>query len=104
MILRGRPEDSWWHPNPGKNDRCVFCCGPLYFPVLQWLPRYRGPKDYDDIQERFVCKECCEDIHSGFIRDLREMKALRELRRLGFHRAQPTGDGDVFVPPESSQH
>jgi hypothetical protein len=68
------------------------------------MPYYRGPIDEDCDALHFVCKECCADIHHGFIRDLREMKALRELRQLGFHKARPTRDGDVFVPPENSQH
>jgi hypothetical protein len=49
---------------------------------------------------RFLCNECCAEIHDGFIRDLKEMKQIRELRRLGFHRARPTTDGEVFVLPE----
>jgi hypothetical protein len=103
MILRGRPEDAWWQPNPGKNDRCR---GPLFYPVLQWMAHYRGPPDPDgwevDAPMHFICKECCADIHSGFIRDLREMKTLSELKRLGFHKARPTKD-TVFVPPEDTK-
>jgi Zn-finger protein len=103
MILRGRPEDAWWQPKPGKDDRCIFCHGPLYFPVLQWLPHYRGDKDYEDGRSRYICRECCADVHTGLIRDLKEMKTLGELKRLGFHKAQPT-KGTVFIPPEGAQH
>jgi Zn-finger protein len=103
MILRGKPEDAWWCPNPGKGDRCIFCHGPLYFPVLQWLPQYRGDKDYESGESRYVCKECCAEICSGLIRDLREMKTLSALRRLGFHKAKPTKD-TVYIPPEGAQH
>jgi hypothetical protein len=100
-ILRGHAHE--W-PGPEKNDRCALCRGPLHFPILEWSPQYRGDDDYYDYRSKYICKECCADIHSGLIRDLREMKALQELRQLGFHKARPTRDGDVFVPPENSQH
>jgi hypothetical protein len=100
MILRGRPEDAWWHPNPGRGDRCIFCRGPLYFPVLQWLPQYRGGGDHES-ESRYICKECCAEISGGLIRDLREMKTLGQLKRLGFHKAQPTKD-TVYIPPEGT--
>lgn len=100
-ILRGESSE-WYYPKPSGEDRCMLCCGPLYYPVLQWAPHFRADDD-DPCHERgvrFLCKECCAEIHHGFIRDLKEMKQIRELRRLGFHGARPTTDGEVFVPPE----
>jgi hypothetical protein len=54
-------------------------------------------------ESRYICKECCAEICGGLIRDLTEMKTLSELRRLGFHKAQPTKD-TVFIPPEGGRH
>jgi hypothetical protein len=102
-VLRGRPGEWICTARPEADDRCMMCCGPLYYPVLQWYPRYRGGGD-DDMRSRFLCKECCAEIHSGFARDLREMRNLNQLRQLGFYKAEPGGDSDVFVPPENNQH
>jgi hypothetical protein len=105
MILRGGPHEyEWYHPNPKKSDRCMLCHGPLHFPVLQWSPCYRGDNVEDESRSRFLCKECCaEMLYGGFLRDLRKMKTLKELRALGFHKAEPTQD-TVFIPPETNQH
>jgi hypothetical protein len=101
-ILRGN--QPWYYPTPGKNDCCALCRGPLYYPFLQWTSTDRSVTDYHEVRENFICKECCEEIRSGFTRDLKEMHNLKQLQRLGFHKAEPGGGGDVFIPPENSQH
>jgi len=101
-ILRGGP-DEWFFPKPGAGDRCILCHGPLYYPVLQWAPSYRGNDEREDGAVRFICKECCSDIRTGIPRDLREMATPRQLRRSGFHGTRPNRDS-VFVLPEDSQH
>jgi hypothetical protein len=98
-VLRGAA-DEWCYPKPRARDRCALCRGPLLYPVLQWMANYRGPAPADgsdaDAPIHFICKECCADIHKGFISDLQKMKALKEMRRLGFNLARPS-DGTVFV-------
>jgi len=99
MILQGKA-DEWCCTKPDRRDRCAFCRGPLRYPVLEWSPSFRGIGD-DDYRSVFVCSECCNDIHGGFIRDLQKMKALRETRKLGFDRADPSGSCGVFIPPNT---
>jgi len=112
-VVKNASDWHGWGPPRGKGARCTFCRGPLQYPILWWMP-HSGRELLNCNQCRndnsvccdacvtadiYICGECCADHDRGLIRDLKEIKTLGTLKRLGFPAARPAGD-TVFVPPD----
>jgi hypothetical protein len=83
-------DDDFRCPEP-EDSNCSICGGGLSIPYIQWM----GTEG-----SIFFCNHCCGHIYKGLVADFVQVRAINELRALGYPGATLARDGQVSLSVE----